>query len=311
MCAASPTSDDALGHEAARHREAERKGAAPAGDRDVAEVQAEALLQLGMKAGVVEPHDALGLGGALGPHDRRAVARQRQDRERAGGEEMLLGAAVMRPLMRHRGGDGGLAVRPADRLDAGALADARAGAVGGDHEPGAHDGAGGEPRRHAARVGFEVGDRGRLEGDARLPRLVDQRRQDVAVLHHVGERLARLHVAREGQKNRPHRVVELGVGDHHVEHRLGARRDRVPYAERLEQAARRRHDRRGARVVDRPTERRIGDRDTERLAERLAQRERERQPGKAGAADQHVNAILTVDHPSQPLRRLDRPVAAA
>ena len=73
--------------------------------------------------------------GFLGPHDRRALAFERQDRERPGGQEMLLGAAVVIALVRHRGDDAGLAVGPAEALDAGALADAGARAVGRDQQP--------------------------------------------------------------------------------------------------------------------------------------------------------------------------------
>ena len=69
------------------------------------------------------------------------------------------------------------------------------------------------------------------------------------VLDHVRERLALLHLAAEGEEGRPHRVVELGVGHHHVEDRLRLRRDRVPDLDRLEQPPRRGRDRRGARVL--------------------------------------------------------------
>ena len=45
----------------ARNRQPERKRTARPGRADLAEMQAEALLQLGMKARVVERDDALGL----------------------------------------------------------------------------------------------------------------------------------------------------------------------------------------------------------------------------------------------------------
>ena len=84
-----------LGDERARDEQPERKGAARPDHLDVAEMQAEAPLQLGVKFIVRQRDDALGLARRLGPHDRGAVAGQRQDRERAGRQEMLLGAAVM------------------------------------------------------------------------------------------------------------------------------------------------------------------------------------------------------------------------
>ena len=106
---------------------------------DLAEMQAEALFELGVKAGIVERDDAFGLAGLFGPDDRGAmpgrVALERQDRERPRRQEVLLGAAVVVALMAHGGDDAGLAVAPAVGRDAGALADRRARAVGGDQQP--------------------------------------------------------------------------------------------------------------------------------------------------------------------------------
>lgn len=56
-------------------------------------MQAKTLFQLGMKFVAQQRDHALGVAVAFGPYDRHAVARQRQDRERSGGQEMLLGAA--------------------------------------------------------------------------------------------------------------------------------------------------------------------------------------------------------------------------
>ena len=63
------------------------------------------------------------------------LALERQDRERAGGEKMLLGAAVMIAFVPDIDDDGGLAVIPAVRGDAGGGANARARAIGGDQKP--------------------------------------------------------------------------------------------------------------------------------------------------------------------------------
>ena len=97
-------------------------------------MQAEALFQLGVEAVVRQRDDALGLALFLGPHDRRALALERQDRERPRRQEMLLGAAVMIALVRDGGDDARLTVVPADAADAGRLADRRARAIGGDQE---------------------------------------------------------------------------------------------------------------------------------------------------------------------------------
>ena len=100
-------------------------------------MQAEAPLQLGVKLIVRQRDDAGRLGIGLGPHQRGAVAGERQDRERARGQEMLHGAALVRTLMRHRGDDRRLAVIPAVRRNAGLLAHARVRAVRRDQQRGA------------------------------------------------------------------------------------------------------------------------------------------------------------------------------
>ena len=73
-------------------------------------------------------------------------------------------------------------------------------------------------------------------------RALHQRIDQMAVLDHMRERLARLDIAREGQEDRPDRVFQLRVGDDHVEDRLGSGRDLVPDADGIEQAAAGRDD---------------------------------------------------------------------
>ena len=167
----------------------------------------------------------------------------------------------VRPLMRHGGDDRRLAVPPAVRRDA------RRSRIAGGRRRRRPAGA---PRRSSRRRGWhgrapragEIVHRRRHSG-RRASRLGGQRRDKAAVLDHVSERFARLDLAGEGQKGRPHRVVEPAVGDHHVEDRLGLRGDRLPHAERLEQAAG------GGAIADARSsragaaERRIRDRDGE------------------------------------------------
>ena len=102
------------------------------------------------------------------------LALQRQDRERARRQEMLLGAAVMIALVRDRGDDAGLAVVPAVARDAGALADRRVRAVGGDQEPrrkcvavGEHDTVDDNPRVALSKA--SPTDRRCVQLDAHLP----------------------------------------------------------------------------------------------------------------------------------------------
>ena len=61
---------DALGHEGARNRKAERKREPRADRGDLAEMQAEAPLELGVEVGVGQRHDTISLGGRIGPDDR-------------------------------------------------------------------------------------------------------------------------------------------------------------------------------------------------------------------------------------------------
>jgi hypothetical protein len=89
----------------------------------------------------------------------------------------------------------------------------------------------------------------------------------------VGEGLARLDLAVEGEKGRAHGIVEAAVRDHHVEHGLGLGRDRVPDAERHQHAPRPGGDRVSAAVAGRIAgERRVAENDVEVPAERALQR---------------------------------------
>ena len=112
------------------------------------------------------------------------------------------------------------------------------------------------------------------------------------VLHHVREWLALLHLAGECQERRPHRIVEARVGDAHVEDRLRAVRNRAATRRwsRTAGAPRRQWLRRADRSA--AFERGIRNRHLERWPERLLERNRERQPGKARAADQDVDPFI-------------------
>ena len=98
----------------------------------------EALAQLLCKTCIVERHDAARILGRLGPHERRAIVRERKNGEGPGGPEMLLGTAFMRQLVPDRGDDAHLAIFPAMGRDAGRRSRARILAVGGDDEVGLH-----------------------------------------------------------------------------------------------------------------------------------------------------------------------------
>ena len=88
--------------EGARQRQAERKGARLVDDAISPSSMAEAPLELGLRrTAVVADTSRSASAVALRPHDRRAVARlSGRIANGPAGQEVLLGAAVMRPLMR-------------------------------------------------------------------------------------------------------------------------------------------------------------------------------------------------------------------
>ena len=202
---------------------------------------------------------------------------------------MLLGASLVVALVRDIDDDGGLAVIPAMGGDAGCAANTSSARRRRRRAGGRQSSAVGECRRHAVAIAQKCGDGRGLQADANLLRFCRQGIDQQAVLDHVGERLARLDLAGEGEEGRPHRVAEPAVGDDHVEDRLGVRRDGLPDSDGLEQAPCRGDDRRGAFVLAAASaQRRIGNCYRERRSEPLPQRDGERQPGKAAAGNQNV-----------------------
>ena len=91
------------------------------------------------------------------------------------------------------------------------------------------------------------------------------------------ERFARLDVSRESQKHRTGRVLQFGIGDHHVEDGLRLRCDLIPHPDGIEQPAAGRNDSRRARIAAWPhRQRRIGDDNGNIGAKPLTQRQRQR-----------------------------------
>src|SRR5947208_16765307 len=126
---------------------------------------------------------------------------QRQDRERAGRQEMLLGTTVMITLVRYGRDDGGLIVGPAVTGNAGALANAGTSAVSGDQQASGDCAAVRErnldgriascfARRCAVRRPTKRADRDRTQLDAELDCLVDQGAKQSAIVYHMRKRLA-------------------------------------------------------------------------------------------------------------------------
>src|SRR6266702_6123026 len=111
-----------FGDEGARDEIAERKRARLVERLDLAEMQAKAPLELGVEFVLAQRRDPGRFLAILGPHQRRAVALQRQDRKRPRGQKMFFGAAVMLALMTDGDDDAGLVVIPAMGGDPGAFA---------------------------------------------------------------------------------------------------------------------------------------------------------------------------------------------
>src|SRR5437879_7630050 len=113
---------EALGDEGTRHEIGQRERARLVERLHLAEMQAKTLLELAVKFLVAQGHDARGLAAALGPYQRGAFSRERQDRERTRGQEVLFGPALVIALMADGDDDAGLIVLPTMGGDAGALA---------------------------------------------------------------------------------------------------------------------------------------------------------------------------------------------
>ena len=198
--------------------------------RDFPELEAETLFQFELEDEVVAGDQSVGvLACARSRRSTNGCPSQRQDGEGAGGQEMLLGAAVMRPFMRHGADDAGLAVFPVHRLDAGHVAQLRFDAVGGDQQaclsvtPSAR-----WTVTPAPPVSKPMHRDALDDVDAEFAGAPAQRAVEHLVGHHVCERLAGRHLAIEGQEDRAHRVGGARIGNDHLGDRLRLRRDLVP-----------------------------------------------------------------------------------
>ncbi len=121
------------------------------------------------------------------------------------------------------------------------------------------------------------------------PERIDQ----MPVLDHVRERLARLDLAAEASRKVGRTASSsFESGHHHVEDRLRRRR-RPPARRRWSRTAAappRRWPWRAGPFERTMAKRRIGHRDRKAVAQPLAQRDRQRKAGKAGAANDDIDA---------------------
>ena len=122
--------------------------------------------------------------------DERAA--QRQDGERAGGQKMLLGAALVLAFMRDRRDDAALPGVPADDRDPGERAQRELRAVGRDDEPRADSRAVVSVSRAVDAPGSKSWTRRRRRiSTPSVSRGVRQRGDEIVVERHMGERLVR------------------------------------------------------------------------------------------------------------------------
>ena len=170
-----------LADEAARDLEAERKGFDPRGEAELAELRREAQFELAQEVLRLEREERAGVGAALVPDDARLASGQRQDGERAGRQEVLLGHAFVVALMRDGRDDAGLVVVPAVGRNRGERAQLRPRAVGRDGEAGAKPAAVGERKLGDALAGTPARDRARQRArrraERRAPRAPRRRRR--------------------------------------------------------------------------------------------------------------------------------------
>ena len=254
---------DALRDERARQRKAERKGAARPGERDVAEFEPEALLEFGEKFSVRQRDQARGL--ARSPRStrsRRGCPLSGSVANGPAGRKCSTARPAVIALMRDRGDDRGLRIRPRDARDAGALADARLRAVGRDQQARlkmltvaelaptpACDRASNAFRPKLASSTTPLGARastsaaGEMRGSRPCGRTVRPASISPAKVRNVG---------RTASARRLSVIAMSRIG-------CASPATRVPHAERLEHAPRRCRDRGGARITPGARQRRVGD----------------------------------------------------
>src|SRR5579863_609011 len=279
-----------LADERTRDEIAKRESTRFVEHRDLAKMQAKAPFKFAVKFRFAESRDARRFGAFLGPDQRGALSGQRQDRERAGRQEMFFGAAMMVALMADRDHNAGLIVVPAMGGDPGTLAQLRPRAVSG-HEQARLDRAAVRQRDiDAVAARDKIGHRKAAKIDALGLGALDQRIDQMTVLDHMREWLTRLDIACKCQENRPGSVFELGVGNDHIQNRLRSICNLFPDANGIEQPPAGGDDGGSTRIAARPQpKRRIGDDNGNIGAKALTQRQRQRQPCKPAAADDNAS----------------------
>ena len=188
----------------------------------------------------------------LGPNDRRPVAFERQNGERARRQEMLHGFAVMRLRMCDGGDDAGLRIGPAHAFDAGLLAETRTLAVGGDEKPRFDLAPSCERRRQqraAPRQSWQRYRARRSRSWFSARTASSEGAPEFGILDHESAGLARVKLGIEADEMRAEVRIERRIGDLDGDEGLRLGLERWPHPKRFEQMHGSRRKCGGARVV--------------------------------------------------------------
>jgi hypothetical protein len=150
---------------------------------------------------------------------------------------MFFGPAAMIALVADRDHDAGLIVIPAVGGDTGAFAQFRTRAVSCHQQARFDHAAVGQRHVDAIAARIECCHRGGAQLDSFRLGALDQRVDQMPVFNHVREGLARFDISGKRQKHRTGRVLQFGIGDHHVEDGLRLSCDLVPHPDGFEQPA--------------------------------------------------------------------------
>src|SRR4051812_1016694 len=116
-----------------------------------------------------------------------------------------------------------LGIRPVHPAESGLLAQARARAVRSDDQRSPEMLAALKVDADRASTGLDALDARMTHRHPGIPAVAEKRPRQHGPLDHVGERLARLNLAREGEERRPHGVLQPAVGDDYLDDRLRLR----------------------------------------------------------------------------------------
>ena len=209
---------------------------------------------------------------------------------------MLIGHAIVRLLMLHRGDDAYLRVGPADQIDAHFIAQPRFAPIGGNHQRRGNFGAILQQHNRAAAIGlyaFHRRGRDQFQVFAGRHRAI-QRGADVPVLGNMAQCLGADFLGIEMQRKRRGCPSSDAIRDQYFANRLGVRRQAFPHAQHSQHPhtgiGQRRHPAIEFGVEYRRGRDRIGDHGLEST---LGQRKAKGQADHAAPGNHHIRLLQT------------------